>query len=132
MANPNPPNQWPKGKSANPNGRMKLPEWFKESTPSALAMIVAVGTGRVHGLDEDTPEELAARQLAASDSPTPLRLAAANNIVDRVVGKPKELIEHSGDIGAPTTMVIEIRRTAPVEKFIDGLTTKRAPVRDAE
>ena len=127
MANPNPKNQWPKGKSANPNGRMAYPDWFKKSTPSALAMIVAVGTGRVHDLDEDTPEEKSARADAAKDSPTPLRLAAAGSIVDRVIGKPKETLEVKSDDEPASPAVQALLALATMLKQAPTTTTDEPP-----
>ena len=127
MANPNPKNQWQPGKSANPGGRQKLPDFFSQSTRSACAMIVAVGTGRVVELDEDTPEELAARQDAAVDSPTPLRLAAANNIVDRVIGKPKETLEVKSDDEPASPAVQALLALATMLKQVPATTTDEPP-----
>lgn len=87
-------NLWPKGgPSPNPAGRAKLPDWFKETGPSSLAMQVAAGTGRIVELDGDTIEETAARTDMALNARAPIRLAAAQVITDRVYGKVKETLE---------------------------------------
>jgi hypothetical protein len=90
-------------------------------------MIVAVGTGRVVELDEDTAEELAARQMAAADSPTPLRLAAANNIVDRVIGKPKETLEVKSDDEPASPAVQALLALATMLKAAPTTTTDEPP-----
>lgn len=89
----NSPTRWKKGESGNPGGRAVLPDWFKDAAPSALAMLVAAGTGRVVELDDDSKEELLARKEMARDAPANIREAASNKMVERHYGKIKDIVE---------------------------------------
>lgn len=69
------------GQSGNPGGRPKLPELFKQKGPEALQKIVSLMKSR--------NEKMA--------------FQAATYIADRVYGKAKESVEHSGAIAATLT-----------------------------
>lgn len=81
------------GNCANPGGKRKMPDWLYHAGPSALAMQVAAGTGRIIQLDDDTEAELAARTEQAMSAPANIRQAAAKEVTDRVYGKIKDVIE---------------------------------------
>ena len=40
------------------------------------------------------------------ESPPPARVAAANSILDRAFGKPRQEVEHSGDAAQPLEILI--------------------------
>lgn len=67
---------WKKGQSGNPNGRPKLPDWFKEHTQEAQERLL-------FWMKSDNPK--------ASMQATTLFLAYG-------LGKPIENINHSGSI----------------------------------
>ena len=113
-ANKDSPTRWQKGgPSPNPGGRTSLPEWFHSAAPSALAMLVAAGTGRVIEIDGDSPAELLARKELARDAPPNIREAASNKIVEREYGKVKDQVEHSGEVDTVTHVELIITRTPP-------------------
>jgi hypothetical protein len=78
------PNRFPKGKSGNPKGRPKRVidalRTAEEASEKAMKVLV---------------------KLLAEDQPPQVRIAAANAILDRAVGKPKQQVEakveHSAD-----------------------------------
>jgi len=120
----NSPTRWKEGTSGNPGGRAKLPDWFKGHGESALAMLVAAGTGRVVTLDEDTDAELAARQAMADGCPANIRSEAANRIADRLYGKVKETVAVEGENGQPVERVVRFIVEAAAEKpVVDGRPT---------
>jgi hypothetical protein len=78
------PNRFPKGKSGNPKGRPRRVidalRTAEEASERAMKVLV---------------------KLLAEDQPPQVRIAAANAILDRAVGKPKQQVEakveHSAD-----------------------------------
>ena len=77
--------QFKKGQSGNPGGRprkdIRLVELAQEQTQKALDTLV-----RIMG-DEEAPHAA--------------RLTAANSILDRAHGKPRQALEHTGKDGTP-------------------------------
>lgn len=80
-----------KGKSGNPKGRPKTPQWMKEK------------------LEELTPTALAVWEevLNDPDAKPELRVSVAEKVLDRRFGKPKEHKEVTNPDGAVLLVVAE-------------------------
>lgn len=95
------------GHSLNPTGglgRPKLPDWLKGRSEKALLYIADVADGTEFAEPE-------------------LRLKAAQIIVDRYYGKPKESVEHSGEVAEVRRVELAIVRVetkplAPASKTL--------------
>lgn len=67
---------WKKGQSGNPNGRPKTPQILKDNVITAAEKMV---------------------KLLASDDEK-IQMGAAKDILDRVLGKAPQAVEHSGEM----------------------------------
>lgn len=83
-----------KGQSGNPSGR-----------PKALKEVVELA--RSHTL---TAIEALAQIAAKASAPESARVSAANALLDRAWGKPKDTVEISGQDGAPLGLVVTVVR----------------------
>jgi hypothetical protein len=79
------------GRSPNPAGRPKLPEWFKSGAEDCLRVILSQATGVVIPQPDGTV--LPAVQQVALESSTKERLQAAEAVANRVLGKAPEMLE---------------------------------------
>jgi len=100
-------------------GRKALPEAFTSLEPLALAQLAAMATGVV--LEELIPPWLsddehaaALSSLQASAANDDKRLEAACRMTDRVRGRPKESVEHTGEV--TQTAIIEVRFKDPPQQ----------------
>jgi hypothetical protein len=99
---PNPQNlnkPWPKGKSGNPKGRPKLPD-IRE----ALAKVLAEEKDGVTAL-EMTLNALRIKAVRGD-------IRAAEALLDRAFGKPRQSIDHTSD-GKPMPSSIRIELVDP-------------------
>lgn len=99
MPTPPPPKhtRWKKGQSGNPNGRPKLPD-IRE----ALAKILAD--------EKDGYTALEATLMALRAKAVRGDIRAAEALLDRAFGRPKQAIDHTtgGDKLVPNTITIEL------------------------
>ncbi|WP_426287517.1 hypothetical protein [Luteibacter sp. E-22] len=106
------PTTWGKGKSGNPGGRSprvgpngeSIAELARAHTVEALATLVAVCNGDVGKPDKDNPK---LTLIEAKD-----RIAAANAILDRGWGKPKESVDIDANVKGSGVPVIQIVRVS--------------------
>jgi len=77
----------------------------KAGTPNKVTAELA-GLARVH-----TPEALAALVLVMNDPEEPgaARVSAANSLLDRGHGKPRQALEHGGDGGGPIQIILDAK-----------------------
>lgn len=99
MPTPPPPKhtRWKKGQSGNPNGRPKLPD-----IRDALAKILAD--------EKDGYTALEATLMALRAKAVRGDIRAAEALLDRAFGRPKQAIDHTtgGDKLVPNTITIEL------------------------
>lgn len=132
---------FPKGVSGNPAGRAALPSLYTDLTPVGLAVQAALATGVV--VEALIPEGLSDAQYAsalkaiegaalAGDADPELRGKHADMMISRRHGKPKEQVEHSGEVGGVTRVILEVEHRQD-GKVIEGTTARRTlPPLDAE
>ncbi|KAF1045618.1 hypothetical protein [Xylophilus sp.] len=102
---------WAKGRSGNPGGRSPrvgpngetLAQLAREHTADALATLVAVCNGEVGKPDKDNPKLTI---IEAKD-----RISAANAILDRGWGKPKESVDIDANVKGTGLPVINLTVT---------------------
>ncbi len=99
--------QWAPGQSGNPTGRKPLPEWFKSSAEDCLRVLVACATGTAR--EGDPP----AAFLVAADASPKERIAAAELVCNRVLGKAPETLTLEG--GSPVLDLL-VAMAKPVEQ----------------
>ena len=77
----------------------------KAGTPNKVTAELA-GLARVH-----TPEALAALVLVMNDpeEPAAARVSAANSLLDRGHGKPRQALEHGGDGGGAIQIIFDAK-----------------------
>lgn len=81
------------GQSGNPSGRRPLPAWFKDSAEDCLRVLVACATGVAR------PGDPPAAAIVAADASPKERIAAAELVCNRVLGKAPETLTLEG--GSP-------------------------------
>lgn len=123
-ANHDSPTRWKEGQSGNPAGRFKLPEWYKQLGPQALAMQAAAGLGVVlEDIEGDTPAALQARKEMARACPANIRDATSNRIVERLYGPIKQEVKVDDTGMSPAVLaLLELARghkPAEVKVFDD-------------
>lgn len=89
-------------------GRRQLPDWFKDTAPDALRVLVAAATGVA--LDGAPP---AAVELAGVCSDR-VRADAAKTIIERVYGKVTDVVELNGEVGLGEIRRVVVKATAKV------------------
>ena len=95
------------GQSGNPSGRRPLPAWFKDSAEDCLRVLVACATGTAR--EGDPP----AAFLVAADASPKERIAAAELVCNRVLGKAPETLTLEG--GSPVLDLL-VAMAKPVEQ----------------
>ena len=85
-----------------------MPDWFKDTGPDALRVLVAAATGVA--LDGAPP---AAQELASVCSDR-VRADAAKTIIERVYGKVTDVVELNGEVGLGEIRRVVVKATAKV------------------
>lgn len=96
-------------------GRRQLPDWFKDTGPDALRVLVAAATGVA--VDGAPP---AAIELAATCSDR-VRADAAKTIIERVYGKVTDVVELNGEVGLGEIRRVVVKATAKVQADDDSI-----------
>lgn len=109
MANPNPVpppvhSRWKKGQSGNPKGRPKLPD-------------IAEALARVLADEKDGRTALEQTLLALRAKAVKGDIRAAEALLDRAFGKPKQSVDHTtgGDKLPPSAIRVELVAPPPEE-----------------
>jgi hypothetical protein len=110
--NHNPVTKWPKGVSGNPKGRPRKAQTVTETLERIVAACREDGRTRLEAILEGVVAD-------AEKGDNDMR----KYVLDRLAGKPRQSLEHSGPVGGPIVLDInEAKRLADaVERLTNGV-----------
>ena len=101
------PPGWGPGQSGNPSGRKALPTWFRDGAEDCLRVLLACATGKTQAGDPPAAAQVAAEATAKE------RIAAAELVCNRVLGKAPETLQVEGASAVMDLLVAMAKPVAP-------------------